>query len=367
MSKKILKFFDESKKKMMASGIFFLVLIIIPILLKTTGNTNESYIEGVVIQCMMWGAMTMTFDLLMGYMGIWCLAQQVFFGIAGYTSAMMNYYLGISPWLGFVFGPIAAALLGLLIAVPVLKLKAGPYVVIATMCLSEIVRLVFTNLVDWTRGELGFWQMDAFDNIFGINFDGVDKAPYYYLMFIIFAGIALVCGLLAKSHNGLAMKAVRDSQEAAESLGVNSTKMKIKIFVISSYMAGFVGVFYAHYSKILTPSYVFGQDLMTQFIAMDVLGGIATVRGPIFGSFFITIIMEVLQGIDDYRLIIYAVILIITTLLLPNGVLNSRTEFLSVNRKIRKKLAEMKERRNAEIKNKNKTNISASENAIKGD
>lgn len=334
---KLIKFFDGSKKKMIGSLIFFLAIFILPIILRASGYENESYVEGVLILCMMWGAMTLSWDLLMGYMGIWSLAQQVFFGIAAYTSAMMNYYLGMSPWLGFIFAPVVAALVGGLIAIPVLRLKEAPYIIIATMCLGEIFRLTFTNLVDITRGELGFWQMDSFNDIFGINMNGADKMPYYYLIFIIFAAIALVCSLISKSHNGLAMKAIRDSQEAAESLGVNSTKMKIKIFIISAYMAGFCGVFYSHYMKILTPTDMFGQSMMTEFIAMDVFGGIATTRGPIFGAFFITIIMETLSGIDKYKLLIYAGILIITTLLLPKGVMNSSREFKLFSAKLLKK------------------------------
>jgi branched-chain amino acid transport system permease protein len=326
---RFLKFFDKSKAKAVISLAFFAVLLVIPLLLRASRYTNESYVEGVLILCMMWGGMTLSWNLLMGYMGIWSLAQQIFFGIAAYVSSMMNYYLDMSPWLGFIVGPICATLVGLLVAIPVLRLKAAPYIIIATMCLAEIVRLIFTNLVDWTRGELGFWQMDAFDDVLGINFNGVDKVPYYYLIFIIFAGIALVCAIIAKSPAGLAMKSIRDSQEAAESLGVDIVKTKIKIFLISSYMAGFCGVFYAHYIKILTPSHVYGQGMMTEFIAMNVFGGVATIRGPIFGSFFITIIMETLQGIDRYKLLIYALILIITTLLLPNGILNSKTQFLS--------------------------------------
>ncbi len=332
---KFLKFFDKSMPKAVISLVFFAVLLIIPVILRTTGYGNESYVEGVIILCMMWAAMTLSWNLLMGYMGIWSLAQQVFFGIAAYTSSMMNYYLDMSPWLGFIFGPILATLVGLLIAIPVLRLKAAPYIIIATMCLAEIIRLIFTNLVEWTRGELGFWQMDAFDNILGINFNGVDKIPYYYLMFIIFAVITLVCALLAKSSTGLAMKSIRDSQEAAESLGVDIVKTKIKVFLISAYMAGLCGVFYAHYIKILTPTNVFGQGLMTEFIAMNVFGGIATIRGPIFGSFFITIIMETLQGIDHYKLLIYALILIIITLIMPNGILNSKLLFVKWWSKIR--------------------------------
>lgn len=336
---KLIKFFDGSKKKMILSLIFFLIVFIIPIILRTTAYENESYVEGVLILCMMWGAMTLSWDLLMGYMGIWSLAQQVFFGIAAYTSAMMNYYLGMSPWIGFLIAPVVAAIVGGLIAIPVLRLKAPPYIIIATMCLGEIFRLTFTNLVDLTRGELGFWQMDSFDDIFGINMNGADKLPYYYIIFVIFVAIALVCALISKSHDGLAMKAVRDSQEAAESLGVNSTKLKIKIFIISAYMAGFCGVFYAHYMKILTPTNMFGQSMMTEFIAMDVFGGIATTRGPIFGAFFITIIMETLSGIDKYKLLIYAAILIVTTLLLPNGVMNSKTQFKIFTSKLLKKEA----------------------------
>ncbi len=155
------------------------------------------------------------------------------------------------------------------------------------------------------------------------------------MIFIIFAIIALMCALLAKSSIGLAMKSIRDSQEAAESLGVNIVKTKIIVFLISAFMAGLCGVFYAHYIKILTPTNVFGQGLMTEFIAMNVFGGIATVRGPIFGSFFITIIMETLQGIDDYKLLIYALILIIITLIMPNGILNSKAQFIRLGNRIK--------------------------------
>lgn len=339
MKDRFLKFFDNSKAKIIISAIFFLVLFIIPMILRGIAYGNEAYVEGVLILCMLWAAMTLSWNLLMGYMGIWSLAQQVFFGIAAYTSAMMNSYLGMNPWLGFLVGPVVAAFVGLLIAIPVLRLKAAPYIIIATMCLAEIIRLVFTNLVDFTRGELGFWMMDSFTDIGSINFNGVDKIPYYYLIFIIFAVITLVCAVLAKSSTGLAMKAIRDSQEAAESLGVDLTKTKIKVFVLSAYLAGFCGVFFAHYMKILTPTNVFGQSMMTEFIAMNVLGGLATVRGPIFGSFFITIIMESLQGIDDYKLLIYALILIVTTLIMPNGILNSQAQFKMWAKKIKKKFS----------------------------
>lgn len=332
---KILKCFDKSKSKAVVSLVFFAVLLIIPAILRIISYRNESYVEGVLILCMLWAAMTLSWNLLMGYMGIWSLAQQVFFGIAAYTSAMMNYYLHMSPWLGFIVGPLCATLVGLLVAIPVLRLKAAPYIIIATMCLAEIVRLIFINLVDWTRGELGFWQMDAFNNVLGINFNGADKIPYYYLIFIIFAAITLVCALLAKSSTGLAMKSIRDSQEAAESLGVDIVKTKIKVFLISAFMAGFCGVFFAHYIKILTPTDVFGPGMMTELIAMNVLGGIATIRGPIFGAFFLTLTMETLQGIDSYKLLIYALILIITTLVLPNGMLNSNAQFISWVNKIK--------------------------------
>ncbi len=331
----ILIFYEKSKSNAVISLIFFAVLLIIPAILRISSYRNESYVEGVLILCMMWAAMTLSWNLLMGYMGIWSLAQQVFFGIAAYTSAMMNYYLHMSPWLGFIVGPLCATLVGLLVAIPVLRLKAAPYIIIATMCLAEIVRLIFINLVDWTRGELGFWQMDAFNNILGINFNGADKIPYYYLIFIIFAAITLVCALLAKSSTGLAMKSIRDSQEAAESLGVDIVRTKIKVFLISAFMAGFCGVFFAHYIKILTPTDVFGPSMMTELIAMNVLGGIATIRGPIFGAFFLTLTMETLQGIDSYKLLIYALILIITTLVLPNGMLNSSAQFISWINKIK--------------------------------
>ena len=338
MRETIMKLFDHKKSKRNVSVAFFLVLLILPVLIRLVcDNSQQNYFLNIFIMCFYWAALTSSWNLVAGYLGIFSMAHQVFFGIGAYATAMFGLYAGTSPWLGFLIGGVCAALVSVIIAVPCLRLKKAPYIIIATMVLAEIVRLVFTNLKTWTRGSSGFWQIRSYENISGVDFSGMDKIPYYYLILLIFAVIVGACAYIVKSPTGLAMEAIRESQEAAEAIGVNIARTKIKVFVVSAFMAGVVGAFYAHYMKILTPDAMFGQNLMTEFIAMSLFGGTGIISGPIFGAFFITILMESLKSLANYKLFIYAGILILVMIFLPGGVLNSKSEFTSGTNKLKKR------------------------------
>jgi branched-chain amino acid transport system permease protein len=337
MREKIMKIFDHKKSKVGVTAAFFAILLILPVIISLVcSKGQQSYFLNIFIMCCYWAALTTSWNLVAGYLGIFSMAHQVFFGIGAYATAMCGLYFGTSPWLGFLIGGVCAALISIVIAVPCLRLKKAPYIIIATMALAEIFRLVFTNLKTWTRGSSGFWQIHVYENAFGIDFSGMNKIPYYYLILIIFAVIVGVSAYLTKSSTGLAMEAIRESQDAAEAIGVNIAATKIKVFVISAFMAGVVGAFYAHYMKILTPDGMFGQNLMTEFIAMSLFGGTGIISGPIFGAFFITILMESLKSLANYKLFIYAAILILVMIFLPGGVLNSKSELAKGTAKLKR-------------------------------
>jgi branched-chain amino acid transport system permease protein len=143
--------------------------------------------------------------------------------------------------------------------------------------------------------------------------------PYYYLILILLIAAMVVISLLMRSKTGLAIVAMRDAEDAAESLGVNLTKQKMLVFGVSAFLVGVAGAFYAHYISILTPMAAVGVDLMILIIAMALVGGIGTLSGPLIGALILTATVELLRDLDNYRLLVYGAIIILSVMFLPRG------------------------------------------------
>lgn len=286
--------------------------------------TTDPYFIHILILALMHAALTSSWNLLTGYAGLFSFGHQAFFGLGAYVSALMAMKLGLSPWLTLPLGGVLAAAAGFLIALPCLRLRAPPYIAIATLAFAEICRVTATNLVDLTRGELGLWgipEMTAIPlpGLATISFVG-ERVPYFYLMLALYLATMALLYRLVRSPFGLALKSVRDSQEAAESLGVDITRAKVAAFVISAFLAGIVGAFYAHYVLILTPSAVLSVGVMVEIVAMTLIGGLGTFLGPTIGAFTLTLMLEYLRLLGDYRLLIYGALLIAIILFMPEGV-----------------------------------------------
>jgi len=301
---------------------WFSVLIPLIILGGLPVLVQDPYIIHILILCLMFAALAQSWNLLVGFTGIFTFGHQAFFGIGAYFSAILAIRLGISPWLGLVIGGFAASLLGIVVGIPCLRLRAAPYIAIATLGLAEISRIVAQNLVNITRGEMGLSGIPEFPPLGPISFlEG--RVPYYYLIFILFLLTTALAFWIAKSPLGLALASIRESQDAAESIGVNVPRVKIIIFTISSFLAGLIGGFYAHYILILTPSSVLGVPIMIELVAMVLIGGMGTLMGPIVGAFLVTLMTEYLRVVGEYRLLIYGAILVITMIYMPSGLITS--------------------------------------------
>ncbi len=274
---------------------------------------TKIYYIHVLILCMMFSCITSAWNLIAGYAGVFSFGFQALFGTGAYVSALLSIYLGWSPWITMWIGAIAAMAVGALVAVPSLKLKELPYICIATLCMGEIIRLIASNFPQITRGELGLSQIPKL-------FQNNIKVNSYYLMLVILTVTLMIVIKIVNSPMGMSLKAMRDSQEASESLGIHIAGTKIMIYMTGAFIAGFCGAFYAHYMNILTPTSVLGTALMTQYVAMCLIGGIGTIVGPVLGSFTITASLELLRRLEDYRLIIYALLIIITIIFLRDGI-----------------------------------------------
>ncbi|MBI4519987.1 MAG: branched-chain amino acid ABC transporter permease [Gemmatimonadetes bacterium] len=284
----------------------------------------DPYTVHVLTLCLLYAALSSSWNLVSGYAGLFSFGHQAFFGLGAYVSALLAMKAGVAPWLGLVIGGGAAGAAGLLIALPCLGLRAPPYVAIATLGFAEICRFITMNLVGLTRGELGLGGIPEMPAVhlplFGTLSFGARGLPYFYLILVIYVGVMAVLYRLVRSPLGLALKAVRDSQDAAESLGVNVKRTKLIVFGLSSVIAGVTGAFYAHYVLILTPSSVFSVPIMVEIVAMTLIGGLGTFVGPSVGAFAVTLLLEYLRVLGDYRLLIYGTLLIVLILLMPAGV-----------------------------------------------
>ena len=298
----------------------FVLLALLPLLIH-----NDYYLNILTI-CLIYAALASTWNLMVGYAGILSFGHQAFYGLGAYFSAIITIHSGISPWLGLPLGGLFAALLSLAIGIPCLRLRIAPYIAIATLAFSEILLVVCKNWVSLTRGEMGLSGIPPLTgfrlgDFFAVNFGGGSKVPNYYVMLGIYILAMLTMYWLMNSKVGLALKSLREDQDAAASLGVDITRYKLIAFLISSFFAGVTGAFYAHYLSILAPDSVFSVGEMVEVVAITLVGGIGTFLGPTLGAFTLIVGLELLRGLEDYRFMIYGAMLVIVVLLLPNGLL----------------------------------------------
>ncbi|TDR89848.1 branched-chain amino acid ABC transporter permease [Enterovirga rhinocerotis] len=288
--------------------------------------TRDSYLLHVLILAMIFGIFASAWNLVAGFAGLKTFGHHAFFGIGAYVSALISIKAGLSPWLTIWIGALAATVAGVFIGLPILRIKSMAHVAIVTLGFAEIVRIVISNLQSVTRGELGLWGIRPFEGFdlpgFGtIVFSPADKVPYYYLALVLLLLSVAAIALLMRSRIGLSIIAMRDAEDAAESLGVNLTRKKLQVFAISAFLVGIAGAFYAHYISILTPNAAVGADLMILVIAMALVGGLSTFAGPLVGALILTGLVELLRDLDQFRLLVYGAMIILIVMFLPKGLM----------------------------------------------
>ncbi|OKO87819.1 hypothetical protein AC629_11720 [Bradyrhizobium sp. NAS80.1] len=299
-------------------AITLAALAVLPLL------SSNSYVLHVLILSMIFGIFASAWNLVTGFAGLKTFGHHAFFGIGAYSSALVALHSGLSPWLTIWIAALIATVAGLFIGLPILRIRSMPHVAIVTLGFAEIVRITISNLQSITRGELGLWGIPPFESftlpVLGeMKFSPADKAGYYYLILVLLVFSTGLITLLMRSKSGLALVAMRDAEDAAESLGVNLTRHKLLVFGVSAFLVGLAGAFFGHYIGILTPSAAVGPDLMILVIAMALVGGLGTLSGPLAGALVLTCVVELLRDLNDLRLLIYGAIIVIVVMFLPKG------------------------------------------------
>jgi len=303
-----------NKRWFALAGLLFLLFPVI---------VNDSYFHHLFILSFIFAIFVSSWNILFGFMGVFSFGHHAFFGVGAYVSALSVVKLGFTPWIGLFLGGVAAALASLIISWPTFRLK-GPYIAIVTLAFAEVLRIICSNWVDLTRGQLGLSVPSIFV--------GAGRIQPYYFVFLMFAATMIILNKMIHSSFGLVAISIRESQEAAESLGISLIGYKRLAFILTSFIVGVVGAFYAHYIGILTPD-VMGSNVMFSVLIMGLFGGIGTLLGPVLGAFILTFLAESLRGLENYRFLIYGLVIIFTVLFLPRGLAGGLGRLRTVYRK----------------------------------
>jgi branched-chain amino acid transport system permease protein len=290
-----------------------LALFLLPLILK------NAYILRILIFAGIYVILVSSLNLVNGYTGLFSLGHAAFYGIGAYTSAIVVMRLGFPIWLGMIAAALIAAFFGYLIAHPTTRLT-GTYLSLATLGFNIIIMLVFLNWDALTRGPLGIAGIPA-PSFLGQKF--LSPVPYYYLILVL-AFLTIFClNRLVHSRFGLALKAIREDEQAAAANGINLVYYKVAAFIIAAGIAGIAGSFYAHYMMYISPD-TFSQLEAFAILTMLAFGGPGNLVGPVVGAVGLTCVTEVFRSFGDFRMITYGVLLVLMMLFRREGLLGGK-------------------------------------------
>lgn len=263
--------------------------------------------------------LSLSLNLLNGYVGLLSIGHAAFYGIGAYASAKLTMDAGLPFVLAMPGAGVVAGIFGYLIAKPTLRLS-GIYMTLATLGFNMIFFLVLQNWMSFTNGPLGIMGIPA-PEIFGYRLS--TRTDYYYLVLVL---VVLTLGSMYRLIHcrfGRALVAIRENELAAEAMGVDTTRYKVQAFMLAALYAGIAGSFYAHFVKFISPDsfYIYESFIL---LAMLAFGGQGNLIGPVFGASVLLIIPEMFRFLQEYRMFVYGSVLIIMMLVRRQGLLGGR-------------------------------------------
>ncbi len=302
----------KSIKDNLASLAVLAVALVLPLLFESP------YIMHMLVMVALYVSLASSLNLILGYTGLFSLAHASFFGIGAYTSALLTIrMLKLPIWAGVVSSGFVAALFGMLIGLPSLKLR-GDYLAICTLGFGQVVRLFELNSVKLTGGAMGIPGIPK-PKLFG---QFLSKTGFYYVALALAVLVIIAVGKIVHSRIGRALIAIREDQAAAEACGIDATYYKVLAFSVGAFFAGLAGSIYAHYITFISPDAFSFNDSILLF-CMVILGGLGTRLGPVAGASLLVILPEAARFANQYRFLIVGLVLVVCMVYRPQGLLGS--------------------------------------------
>lgn len=315
-----------TRSNLITFGLVIVAFVVAQILV-LTGNISSLF-SGLLVPLCTYVILAVSLNLTVGILGELSLGHAGFMCVGAFTSAFFSLAVSdtiTSVWVRFpialLIGGVSAAIFGIIIGIPILRLR-GDYLAIVTLAFGEIIKNIFNVLyVGIDSTGLHVSTKDAMS--LGLEADGkviingamgITGAPrdsnFFVGFLLVLLALVIVLHMM-HSRTGRAIMSIRDNRIAAESVGVNITKYKLIAFVTSAFLAGIAGVLYAHNLSTLTAQPKnFGYNMSIMILVFVVLGGLGNIRGSVIAAVILTVLPEVLRGLQDYRMLIYAIVLI---------------------------------------------------------
>jgi branched-chain amino acid transport system permease protein len=289
-------------------SILLLFLIVAPFIFQAR------YAQHVLILVLLYVTLGSAWNILGGFAGQLSLGHAAFFGTGAYAAAIIASKSQFSPWWAMIAGPIIVLPVALIVGWICFRLR-GPYFTLATIAVGEMVRLVALNWRELTGGAVGVVIRPSV-------FSGTSKIPYYYIILVIAAATVALCYFISRRKLGYFFMAIREDQETAESIGIDTTRYKLAALAISASLTAAAGAFYANYFLFVDPTIVLPLALSVEIVLMAIIGGLGTVAGPVLGAVLLKLSSEIFRSyFEQANLLIYGALLIIVILFMPGGLM----------------------------------------------
>ncbi|MBF0520283.1 MAG: branched-chain amino acid ABC transporter permease [Nitrospirae bacterium] len=279
----------------------------------SNSNLVDRYVELVVMYVGINFILTLSLNLVNGYMGEFSVGHAVFMAIGAYTSAIITvkvFSLSLGPWifpLAVLTGGMASALAGLLVAIPSFKIR-GDYLAIVTLAFNMIVKSIIEN-VDFLGGPRGYLGIAKLTSL-------------VWVFFFSFMALWVIRNFVYSNY-GRGVVSIREDETAAIIMGVDTKKVKIMTFMLSSFFAGVAGALYAHLLQFISPK---SFDILksTEILIMVYLGGIGSIAGSVLGASVYTVLLELLRPLGIWRMVIMPLVLVFLMIFRPKGITGLR-------------------------------------------
>ena len=307
---------------LLVSALLLCALFLLPVVVSSPALMQ------IFILIILYAYFTSTWNFVGGFAGVLPLGHSAFIGIGAYTSTVLFQTFGLSPWFGMIVGGLLAAMVGVIIGLPTLKLR-GAYFALATIAVGEGMRVLFENVKQvgpfMINGPSGI-SLKLAESAF-MNFQFDTKAPYYYIILIMLLLVLLLTYFMMNSKIGYYLAAGGEEPEAAEALGIKVSRYKLIAMVISCFLAAFGGTFYAQLMLYFYPKSILGLDLSFEIAFIALIGGRGTILGPVLGALLLRPVSELTRiyfgsSLPGLHLVIFGVVLIVVMRYYPTGLVD---------------------------------------------
>jgi len=279
---------------------------------------NNPYFLHMIIMVFIWVCLGQSWNLLGGFTGQVSFGHAAFYGVGAYAGGLLAFHFDASTWYGMILGPLMAMAVAVPMGLICFRLR-GSYFALSMLAFAELLRLIATNWISFTNGSVGILIVPTAGKVF-----------YYYLALALAALSFYVIRGVVQSKWGFYFVAIREDQEAAESMGIDTTKYKLFSLLISAFFTGLTGAFYMNYMAFIDPSVVFAlTDVSIMMILVVMLGGAGTFYGPAIGAVIMVIFSEVFRiYFGSANLLVLGVLIVLIIIFIPNGLMDIR-EYLT--------------------------------------